>query len=214
MAKIAPSMLSADFSRVGKDIMAITLAGADMLHIDIMDGTFVPNISCGMKMVADIRSYTHIPFDVHLMIVNPRKYFAEFAKAGADYITFHIEAESNAEVALEEIKALGVKCGIVISPDTPVDAIKDVLHLCDMVLVMSVYPGFGGQSFIESSLEKVTQLFKLRTENKYNYLIEIDGGINKETAKLARIAGADVLVAGNYVFGSEDKAAAIQSLKK
>ncbi|MFI3166996.1 MAG: ribulose-phosphate 3-epimerase [Bacillota bacterium] len=214
MAKIAPSILSADFSRLGKDVMNITLAGADYLHVDIMDGTFVPNISFGMKTVADIKPYSHIPFDVHLMIQNPRKYFAEFVKAGADFITFHIEAEPNAKEAIQEIKALGIKAGIVISPDTSVDAIKDVLDICDMVLVMSVYPGFGGQSFIENSLVKVTELFKLRTANKYSYLIEIDGGINKETAKLARIAGADILVAGSAVFGAENWGEAMESMRR
>ncbi len=214
MAKIAPSILSADFSRMGKAVTEITLAGADLIHIDVMDGLFVPNITFGMKMVADLRPYSHLPFDVHLMIQNPRKYFAEFAKAGADYILFHIEAEPNAKVALEEIKALGVKCGVVISPDTQVDAIKDVLYLCDMVLVMSVYPGFGGQTFMENSLPKVTELFKLRTENKYEYLIEIDGGINKDTAKLARIAGADVLVAGNAVFARSDLRDAMDELRR
>ena len=214
MAKIAPSILSADFANMGKEIMDITLQGADILHVDVMDGSFVPNITFGMKMLEDIKKYSHLPFDVHLMINNPRKYFAEFVKAGADFITFHIEAEPSAREALLELQNLGVKKGIVISPGTSVDKIRDVLPLCDIVLVMSVYPGFGGQIFIESSLDKVNQLFKLRTKHGYDYLIEIDGGINKETAKKSRIAGVDILVAGNYVFSSENRAAAMESLKR
>lgn len=210
---IAPSILSADFANMGAEVERITHAGADFIHVDVMDGNFVPNLTFGAKMVKDIRHYTLLPFDVHLMITNPRKYFEDYANAGANYITFHIEAEKEAEVALKEIKALNVKCGIVISPDTEVEAIESVLHLCDMVLVMSVYPGFGGQKFIERVLEKVELLKKLKTENEYNYLIEIDGGINNDTIARAKKAGAEVFVAGNAVFASADPKIAIDTLK-
>ncbi|MEG2117173.1 MAG: ribulose-phosphate 3-epimerase [Clostridia bacterium] len=210
---IAPSILSANFSQMGKDIEMITECGADIIHVDVMDGNFVPNITFGAKMVKDVRPHTTLPMDVHLMITNPRKYFADFAKAGADYITFHIEAEKDAEIALNEIKALGVKCGIVVSPDTDVSAIESVIHMCDMVLIMSVYPGFGGQKFIERVLSKVERLRELKIQNNYKYLIEIDGGINAETIGMAKRAGAEVFVAGNAVFASSDPKQAIATLK-
>ncbi len=210
---IAPSILSADFSKMGEDVKALEKANADIIHIDVMDGMFVPNITFGPKMVKDIRKITSLPFDVHLMITDPKKYVAEFAKAGADYITFHIEAEKNAEELLKEIKALGVKCGIVVSPDTEITAIENVVHLCDMVLVMSVYPGFGGQKFIEKSLDKIATLKEWKEKNGYKYLIEIDGGINMDTVAMAKNAGAEVLVAGNAVFSQPDMAKAILELK-
>ncbi len=215
MAKmqIAPSILSADFSIMGEEVKRIDKAGADLIHVDVMDGIFVPNLTFGAKMVKDIRHCTNKPLDVHLMIMNPRKYFADYAKAGADYITFHIEAEPNAVDALKDIKALGVKCGIAISPDTEIATIEEVIHLCDLVLVMSVYPGFGGQSFIGSVLPKVERLARLKKENNYKYIIEIDGGINSETVHKAKAAGVEVSVAGNAVFAPKDTAAAISDLQ-
>ncbi len=212
--KVAPSVLSADFARMGEEIKSVELAGADMIHMDVMDGVFVPNITFGIKMVADVRKITKLPLDCHLMIVHPKKYVSEFAKAGADYITVHYEAckESLAET-LKLIKSFGVKCGLVINPDTPVSCVESELALCDMVLVMSVFPGFGGQKFIADVLEKCKEIRGILDEGNPSCLLEIDGGINSETAKLAAASGCDVLVAGSSVFGKADRAGAIESLK-
>ncbi len=212
--KVAPSVLSADFARMGEEIKSVELAGADMIHMDVMDGVFVPNITFGIKMVADVRKITKLPLDCHLMIVHPEKYVSEFAKAGADYITVHYEAckESLAET-LKLIKSFGVKCGLVINPDTPVSCVESELALCDMVLVMSVFPGFGGQKFIADVLEKCKEIRGILDESNPSCLLEIDGGINSETAKLAAASGCDVLVAGSSVFGKADRAEAIESLK-
>lgn len=212
--KVAPSVLSADFARMGEEIKSVELAGADMIHMDVMDGVFVPNITFGIKMVADVRKITKLPLDCHLMIVHPEKYVIEFAKAGADYITVHYEAckESLAET-LKLIKSFGVKCGLVINPDTPVSCVESELALCDMVLVMSVFPGFGGQKFIADVLEKCKEIRGILDEGNPSCLLEIDGGINSETAKLAAASGCDVLVAGSSVFGKADRAEAIESLK-
>lgn len=212
--KVAPSVLSADFARMGEEIKSVELAGADMIHMDVMDGVFVPNITFGIKMVADVRKITRLPLDCHLMIVHPEKYVSEFAKAGADYITVHYEAckESLAET-LKLIKSFGIKCGLVINPDTPVSCVESELALCDMVLVMSVFPGFGGQKFIADVLEKCKEIRGILDESNPSCLLEIDGGINSETAKLAAASGCDVLVAGSSVFGKADRAEAIESLK-
>ena len=212
--KVAPSVLSADFARMGEEIKSVELAGADMIHMDVMDGVFVPNITFGIKMVADVRKITKLPLDCHLMIVHPEKYVSEFAKAGADYITVHYEAckESLAET-LKLIKSFGVRCGLVINPDTPVSCVESELALCDMVLVMSVFPGFGGQKFIADVLEKCKEIRGIIAEINPSCLLEIDGGINSETAKLAAASGCDVLVAGSSVFGKADRAGAIKSLK-
>ena len=212
--KIAPSMLSADFSIMGEELKRVDEAGAEFIHLDVMDGVFVPNITFGIKMVKDLRKVTTKVLDCHLMIVNPEKYVAEFAKAGADYITVHYEAcrENLAEV-LKQIRSCGVKCGLVINPDTPVECVKDCISLCDMVLVMSVFPGFGGQKFIAEVLDKCKAIRRIIDENGYNCLIQIDGGINKETSKLAIEAGCDVLVAGSAVFGAEDVKVAIDVLR-
>ena len=212
--KIAPSMLSADFSIMGEELKRVDEAGAEFIHLDVMDGVFVPNITFGIKMVKDLRKVTKRVLDCHLMIVNPEKYVEEFAKAGADYITVHYEAcKENLANVLKQVKSCGVKCGLVINPDTPVEKIEDCINLCDMVLVMSVFPGFGGQKFIADVLDKCRAIRRIIDENGYDCIIEIDGGINKDTAKLAIDAGCDVLVAGSAVFGNEDVKSAIDVLR-
>lgn len=213
IVKIAPSVLSADFAKMGEEIASVK--SADMIHMDVMDGVFVPNITFGIKMVADVRKITSLPLDCHLMIVHPENYVKKFAEAGADYITVHYEAcgEGLADT-LKLIKSSGVKCGLVINPDTPVEKIEKEIPLCDMVLVMSVFPGFGGQKFIAEVLDKCRAIRRIIDKNGYNCLLEIDGGINDKTAELAAEAGCDVLVAGSAVFSSVDRAAAIENLKK
>ena len=212
--KIAPSILSADFSKMGEEVVALEKSGADLIHCDVMDGVFVNNITFGMKMVEDIRSKTSLPLDCHLMIVQPEKYVERFAKAGADIITVHYEAcKDNLENVLKLIKSTGVKCGAVINPDTPVDKIKDVIPLCDMVLVMSVFPGFGGQKFIVESLEKVRQVKAIADACGKELDIQIDGGVTEENAAEIKAAGANVLVAGSTVFKSQNMAQTIANLK-
>ena len=196
--QIAPSILSADFSKMGEEIRSLQQSGADIVHCDVMDGVFVNNITFGIKMIADIRKLTDLPLDCHLMIVHPEKYVERFAKAGADYITVHYEAcQNNLKEVLTLIKSTGVKCGAVINPDTPVEKIKDVLPLCDMVLVMSVFPGFGGQKFIPDSLDKLRELRAFIDESGKDILLEIDGGVNEENIEEIKAAGADVVVAGS-----------------
>ncbi|MDO4432779.1 MAG: ribulose-phosphate 3-epimerase [Aerococcaceae bacterium] len=213
LMKIAPSMLSADFAKLAQEIQEIEQAGADYLHIDIMDGTFVPNISFGPLVFGAIRAQSNLVFDCHLMIQQPERYIDAVAQAGADIITIHVEATQHLHRALQQIQATGKKCGVVINPATPVSLIEPVLEMVDMVLVMTVNPGFGGQAFIPSTLDKIRQLAHIRTERGYHYEIEVDGGINAETAPLVLEAGADVLVAGSYIFNQKDRAAAIQSLR-
>ena len=212
--QIAPSILSADFSKMGEEIISLQNAGADIVHCDVMDGVFVNNITFGIKMVEDIRKLTTLPLDCHLMIVNPEKYVERFAKAGADYITVHYEAcKDNLKEVLTLIKSTGVKCGAVINPDTPVDAIKDVLPLCDMVLVMSVFPGFGGQKFIPECLDKLRELRGLIDGLGRDILLEIDGGVHAGNVEEIKSAGADVIVAGSAVFNAENRAEMIAKLK-
>ncbi len=212
--KIAPSMLSADFSIMGEEIKNITAQGADVIHLDVMDGVFVKNITFGPKFVKDLRKYTTLPFDAHLMIVEPWKYIANFADAGADIITVHKEACGDRLLqTLKEIRACGVKCGAVINPDTSVSEIEDVIEECDMILLMSVFPGFGGQKFIESVLPKIKEVKRLIDKLGKNIDIEIDGGINKENVPLVKSAGANVIVAGNTVFKAENRAQMIKDLK-
>ncbi len=213
--KIAPSMLSANFAIMGEELKRIEEGGADIVHLDVMDGVFVPNITFGIKMVADLRKLTRLPLDCHLMIVHPEKYVEKFAKAGADYITVHYEAcgEGLGDV-LKLIKSYGVKCGLVVNPDTDIEKAEKYIPLCDMVLIMSVFPGFGGQKFISDVLAKCVKVRKIIDDNGYNCLLEIDGGINDETCVKAREAGCDVLVAGSAVFGASDVKQAISALKK
>lgn len=212
--KIAPSILSADFSKMGEEVKDLELCGADIIHCDVMDGVFVPNITFGIKMIADIKKHTSLPLDCHLMIVNPQNYIEKFAKAGADYITIHYEAclEKTKDILLY-IKKLGVKCGVVINPDTNPSLIKDLVPICDMVLIMSVFPGFGGQSFISSVLKSVEYVKEIVEKENLDTLIEIDGGINFETVKLAKRAGANVIVAGNTVFTAPNRKEAILKLR-
>ena len=212
--KIAPSVLSADFAKMGEEIKSVEKAGADIIHLDVMDGVFVPNITFGIKMVADVRKTTSLSLDCHLMIVHPEKYVKDFAKAGADYITVHYEAcGENLKDTLLLIKENNVKCGLVINPDTSVEKVENLIPLCDMVLVMSVFPGFGGQKFIADVLDKCRAIRKIIDENNLDCLLEIDGGINADTAKSAREAGCDVLVAGSAVFGASDRVAAISAVR-
>ena len=212
--KIAPSILSADFSKMGEEVCALEKQGADVIHCDVMDGVFVNNITFGIKMVEDIRKHTTLPLDCHLMIVHPEKYVERFAKAGADIITVHYEAcKDNLQEVLSLIKSTGAKCGAVINPDTPVEKIKDVVALCDMVLVMSVFPGFGGQKFIPEVLDKCRAIRRIIDKNGYDCLLEIDGGINQENCGEAIDAGCDVLVAGSAVFNASDIEKAISGLR-
>ena len=212
--QIAPSILSADFSKMGEEILSLQNSGADIVHCDVMDGVFVNNITFGLKMIEDIRKITSLPLDCHLMIVHPEKYVERFAKAGADYITVHYEAcKDNLKEVLTLIKSTGVKCGAVINPDTPVSAIQDVLPLCDMVLVMSVFPGFGGQKFIPECLDKLRELRTLIDGLGKEILLEVDGGVHAGNIEEIKAAGANVIVAGSAVFNAENRAEMIAKLK-
>ena len=212
--KIAPSILSADFSKMGEEVKSLEACGADVVHCDVMDGVFVNNITFGIKMVEDLRKITSLPLDCHLMIVHPEKYVERFAKAGADMITVHWEAcQDNLKEVLELIKSTGVKCGAVINPDTPVEKIKDVIPMCDMVLVMSVFPGFGGQKFIPEALDKLRQVKAIISACGKEIDLEIDGGVTEENVQAIKDAGANVIVAGSTVFKAKDRAGIIQKLK-
>ena len=212
--KIAPSILSADFSKMGEEIADLERCGADVIHCDVMDGVFVNNITFGIKMVEDLRSITTLPLDCHLMIVHPEKYVERFVAAGADIVTVHAEACGDTLVdTLQTIKKAGAKCGAVINPDTPVSAIREAIPLCDMVLVMSVFPGFGGQKFIAEVLDKVREIRSIIDEKGLQCDVEIDGGINDATVVAAKEAGANVIVAGSGIFRAEDRAAAIKRLR-
>lgn len=211
--KLAPSILSADFANLERDIRLVEELGADYIHVDVMDGQFVPNITLGPNIVSAIRPVTKLPLDVHLMIVQPENYINAFAEAGADIITVHQEATPHIHRALQMIKNAGVKAGVTINPGTPLSMIENVLDLADQVLVMTVNPGFGGQSFIENSLEKIAQLKEWKETKGYTYEIEVDGGIVSETAARCKEAGAEVFVAGSYIYNAENPQERIDALR-
>ncbi len=214
MIKISPSILSADFSRLGEDIQAVDRAGADYIHIDVMDGHFVPNITIGPLVVDALRKVTDKPLDVHLMIENPDLYIPDFAKAGADIITVHQEAVPHLHRTVQLIKSLGKKAGVSLNPATPVETLDIILDELDLVLIMSVNPGFGGQSFIPSALDKIRALRQRITERGLSTELEVDGGVKIDNIREVVAAGADVLVAGSAVFNTEDYAATITALRE
>ena len=214
MVLVAPSILSADFSKLGEEIKAVEHAGADWIHIDVMDGNFVPNITIGPVVVSKIRKISDIFFDVHLMIANPGKYVEQFAKAGADLITIHAEVCDDILSTINKVKDLGCKVGVSINPETSLDVIKEIIQNVDLVLIMSVHPGFGGQSFIEDVLPKIKKTRNIISKLDKEIYLEVDGGINDKTAKTAIEYGADVLVAGNFVFTNASYKDAIKSLKQ
>lgn len=211
--KLAPSILSADFANLQRDIELVEQLGADYIHVDVMDGQFVPNITLGPNVVSAIRPVTKLPLDVHLMIIEPENYIEDFAKAGADIITVHAEATPHIYRAVQMIQAAGVKAGVVINPGTPLSAIEYVLDLVDQVLIMTVNPGFGGQTFIESSLDKIAILKAWKEEKGYHYDIEVDGGIDPITARRCKEAGANIFVAGSYIYNADRPKDRIEALR-
>ncbi len=214
MVKIAPSILSADFARLGDEVRAIAAGGADYVHVDVMDGHFVPNITIGPLVVDGLRPVTDIPFDVHLMIENPDLYIGEFAKAGSDIITVHQEAVAHLHRTVQLIKSFGKKAGVSLNPATPVSSLEVILDDLDLVLIMSVNPGFGGQSFIESCLPKIEELRKMIDARGLQIELEVDGGVKLDNIGRIAAAGADVFVAGSAVFSTDDYASTIKNLKE
>ena len=198
--QISPSILSADFSQLGNEIRRLEVCGADLIHVDVMDGHFVPNLTIGPPVIKALRKYTKLPFDVHLMINPVHKYIKEYAKAGSDIITIHPESTENLKSSIKEIKDLKKKAGVSLNPNTPIETILNNLNDIDLILVMSVFPGFGGQKFMPEVLKKIDELSKLRTKNNLNYKIEVDGGIDFSNSKKTIEAGADILVSGTTIF--------------
>ena len=214
MIEIAPSILSADFTRLGEEISTVQKAGASILHVDVMDGRFVPNITVGLPVVKALSRVTSLPIDAHLMIVEPGQYAQQFAKAGARMVSIHIEADPNAHRTLSSIRAEGALAGIVINPATPLSAIDEAIKFADYTLIMSVNPGFGGQEFIPESLDKVRRLRKMIDERGLRTRIEIDGGINQDNIGEVTGAGAEIIVAGSAIFGAPDPAVALRELRE
>lgn len=214
MVIVASSILSADFSKLGKEIKAVEDAGADWIHIDVMDGHFVPNITIGPVLVKSIRKITNLFFDCHLMIEKPEDYIEQFAKAGADLITIHAESSLDVKPTIKKIKDVGCKVGISINPETSIDVIKDIVGEVDLVLVMSVHPGFSGQSFIKEVIPKIKKTKELINGTKRKIYLQVDGGINKENAGIVKENGADVLVAASFIFKSDNYKDAIKQLKE
>ncbi|KHD44980.1 ribulose-phosphate 3-epimerase [Streptococcus hongkongensis] len=212
--KIAPSILAADYANFAKELKRIEETDAEYVHIDIMDGQFVPNISFGSDVVASLRKHSKLVFDCHLMVVNPERYVDAYAQAGADIMTIHTESTQHIHGALQKIKAAGMKAGVVINPGTPVEALEPVLALVDQVLIMTVNPGFGGQAFISDCLRKVTAVAKMRQEKGLHFDIEVDGGVDNKTIAACKEAGANVFVAGSYLFKANDLVSQVQTLRK
>lgn len=212
--KIAPSILSADFANLEKEVKMVENFGADYIHIDIMDGQFVPTITMGANVVKALRPITKLPLDVHMMVVNPERFIEEFAEAGTDIFTIHEETTAHLHGALQKIKATNMKAGVVINPATPITAIKPVLHMVDQVLIMTVNPGFGGQKFLPECLDKIKKLVKIKEEKGYTFDIEVDGGVDNTTIGLCKEAGANVFVAGSYIYNAENPKEKIDSLRK
>ncbi len=213
MGLLAPSILSADFSNLAQQVRLAEMGGADWIHCDVMDGHFVPNITIGPVIVEAVRKVTKLPLDVHLMIKNPDRYLGDFVNAGADYVSVHVEEVIHLNRTVTHIKELGAKAGVVLNPATPVSSIKDIAEYIDLLLLMTVNPGFGGQKFITNSIRRIKDAVKLRNDLKADFLIEIDGGVNVDTIKPARDAGVDVFVAGSAIFSADNISAAATELK-
>lgn len=211
--RIAPSLLSADFSRLGDEVAMCVAGGADWLHVDVMDGQFVPNLTFGSKVISTVRKLTTLPLDVHLMVVEPEKYFDDFAKAGANGLTIHVEAAPHLHRQLQRIRELGCSAGVALNPATPLEAIREAIPFIDLLLIMTVNPGFGGQEFIATSIEKISRARAMLDEARSGATLEVDGGINRETLARTRAAGADTFVAGHAIFSAKDPQKEIAALR-